>query len=492
MALDPRTPVIVGAGQLTRRPDDLETAAEPVDMMAEALRRAEADSGGRGLLQRAGSIRVVDLLSWRYAEVGRLLGERLGAGPRETVLTTTGGNSPQMLVNDTSLAVQRGDIDVALIVGAEAVYTRRRAREAGVRLAWTPLGEPVPQRVLGDARQGSNDVEMARALTLPTQIYPVFESAVRAAAGESVAEHQAAISALWSRFSEVASRNPYAWTPSALTAEQVGTVTPANRMVGFPYTKVMNANIDTDQAAGLVLCSAEAARSAGVPEDRWVFPQSGADAHDHWWVSSRADLHSSPAVRLAGRAALSLAGTTADDLAHVDLYSCFPSAVQMGAGAIGLGLDRDLTVTGGLSFAGGPGSNYTSHAIAAMVDRLRGDPGSMGLVTALGWYATKHAVGVYSTTPPPNGFRWRSPQDEVDALPARDFVGDHNGQVTVEAYTVMHQRDGQPSLGIVAGLLDDGRRTWANVHDPGLLATMVSDDPNGTRAAVAEGELRLG
>jgi acetyl-CoA C-acetyltransferase len=288
----------------------------------------------------------------------------------------------------------------------------------------------------------------------------------------------------------VAATNPHAWTPTARSAEEIRTVTADNRMIGFPYPKYMNSNLQTDQAAAVIVCSVEAARSLGVPEDRWVFPHAGADAHDHWWISERADLHSSPAIAAAGRAMFGVVNRGVDDVAHVDLYSCFPSAVQIGANALGLSLDRPLTVTGGLCFAGGPGNNYVTHSIASMVDALRADPGSLGLVTALGWYVTKHSMGLYSTEPPTDGFQSVRPQDEVDALPRRDFTGEYEGPVSVESYTVMHERDGSPSLAIVACLLPDGRRAWGNSREPALLKSLTTDDLVGTSAQLlADGTL---
>jgi acetyl-CoA C-acetyltransferase len=492
MTVDPRAPVIVGAGQLLRRPEDAAAAPEPIDMMRETLERAALDSGAPDLLRAADSIRVVQLLSWRYPDPARFLADRLGASPRETVLTTTGGNSPQMLVNETARAIQAGELDVALLVGAEAMFTRSRARRQKVWLEWTTQEETSPTQVLGDDQSGSNDIEMSRALALPTQIYPIFENAIRAASGASVADHSRHLAELWSRFSAVAATNPYAWSSTAQSAEEIGTVTADNRMIGFPYTKAMNANLTTDQAAGVIMCSAAAADAAGVPRDRWVFPWSGADGHDHYWVSERADLHSSPAIRLVGRATLELADTNVDEIAHVDLYSCFPSAVQIGAAELGLGLDRQLTVTGGLSFGGGPGNNYSMHAIATMVDVLRRDPGALGLVTSLGWYITKHAIGVYGTEPPPSGHRCARPQDAIDALPRRAFVAEHEGDVTVESYTVMHERDGRPSLGIVACRLPDDRRAWANVRDADVLRDMTAQEQHGRRGRLSrDGTLTL-
>jgi acetyl-CoA C-acetyltransferase len=497
---DPRAPVVVGVGQSLRHPSadaDLTALPEPVTMMVDVLRSAGEDSGtGDRLLRAADSIRIVDTLSWHYPNAASLVAASLGADPRQTVRSVPGGNGPQLVVNDAAEAIAAGELDVVLVAGAEAVQTRLMARQAGpggsrVRLEWTQQpGDTAPPRILGDDRPGVSEAEAARSLTLPIQVYPVFENALRATAGEGLDEHQARISRLWSRFSAVAARNRYAWAPTERSAAEIGTPTSENRMVGFPYPKLMNANIQTDQAAALVLCSVEAARAAGVPPDRWVFVASGSEAEDHWFVSERADLHSSPAIRLAGQTVLGLAGIGIDDVAHVDLYSCFPSAVQIGAAELGLGLDeadRPLTITGGLTFAGGPGNNYATHAIATMVERLRADPGSRGVVTALGWYATKHAMGVYSTSPPAGGYRRGSPQAEVDALPARQPAPDHEGAVTVESYTVMHERDGTPDLGIVACLLPDGRRAWGNVSDPTVLKAMTLEEQCGRPAVLRSG-----
>ncbi len=236
----------------------------------------------------------------------------------------------------------------------------------------------------------------------------------------------------------------------------------------------------------MILCSAEAAEAAGVPADRWVFPWAGSDAHDHWFVSDRWALHASPAIAACGRAVLELTGTGIDDIGPIDLYSCFPSAVQMGAAALGLPIDdsdRPLTVTGGLAFAGGPGNNYVTHSIATMVQRLRDRPDAVGLVTALGWYATKHSVGLYSCGPPPQGpFRASTVQDEVDRQPARTVAARYDGPIAIEASTVVYERDGAPSLGIVAGLTPDGRRAWGNTRQPDLLKALTTEELDGRPA----------
>ena len=265
---------------------------------------------------------------------------------------------------------------------------------------------------------------MRRGVILPVHAYPLFENALRAANGWTLQEHRARIGALWSRFSEVAAGNPHAWIRTARTPDEIVTPGPGNRMVSFPYPKLCTANMQVDQGAAFIVCSVAAARAAGVPEERWVFPLAGADANDHWFISERPELHRSPAIRLAGAAALEQAGLGIDDIAFVDLYSCFPVVVQMAAGELGLALDdpdRPLTLTGGLTFGGGPGNNYTSHGIAQAVGALRRAPDSAALVSGLGWYATKHSLGVYAVAPTGprrrGPFAWENVQPAVDALP---------------------------------------------------------------------------
>jgi acetyl-CoA C-acetyltransferase len=269
----------------------------------------------------------------------------------------------------------------------------------------------------------------------------------------------------------------------------------------FPYAKRMNSNVHVDQGAALLLASYKTARSAGVPDDQLVFLHAGADAHDHWWFSERASLAAAPGIGVVVHAALEAAGIGIDDVARFDLYSCFPAAVQLAMGAIGLtgpdgGDSRPLTVTGGLCFAGGPLNNYVTHSIARMVEVLRADPGSFGLTTALGWYATKHSAGVWSTTPPANGFRRVDPattQAAVDATPARRALAAYEGVATIEATAIPVDRDGSPTIGLVSSLTDAGERVLANVHDRELASAMMHEAWEGRRVTIhaADGTNRV-
>jgi acetyl-CoA C-acetyltransferase len=267
-------------------------------------------------------------------------------------------------------------------------------------------------------------------------------------------------------------------------------------MIGLPYPKSMNSNNDVDMAAALIMCSARWASDHGIARDRWVFPQAGTDCREHVYASHRWAIAGTPAVRRGGELVLALAETGLDDIALIDLYSCFPSAVQVGATSLGLPLDgsRQLTRTGGLSFAGGPWNNYVMHAIATIVGELRDRPGERALVWANGGFLTKHAFGVYGADPPAHGFRHASPQDEIDALPKRDLAtgDDAAGAATIEGYTVMHDRDGQPEMAIASCLRDDGRRAWGVSRHQSVTGALVDGEWVGAPVELdADGTLHV-
>ena len=486
--VDANTPVIVGVGQYTNRSDDLADAREPVEMMAMVARRAEEDAEVKGLLGRLDSVRVVNVLSWRYTDAPGLLAERLGIHPAEKLYTTMGGNTSQRLATDTAQQIAEGQVRAALLVGAEAVRSARRARRQGVSLPWTPRAD-IPS-VADESSGAVRDLEIRHRAFLPVQVYPLFENALRAHRGRSVAVHRERLGELCARMARVARDNPYAWFRDGKAKDEIIGEAPSNRMVGFPYTKYMNAIMDVDQAAAVVMTSLGRAREMGIPRHRWVYPWAGADATDLWYYTDRVNYWSSPAIERAGRRVLSAAGLSISDIDYFDLYSCFPSAVQIARDMLGVAEDdpRPLTVTGGLPYAGGPGNNYSMHAIATMVEILRREPEKRGLVGALGFYFTKHSLGIYSGVPREGG--WQRPdmsqdQEEIDAMPHPELAEAPEGAATIETYTVMHDRGGQPEYGIVIGRLEDGRRFIASPEpDPSLLRRMTEEEAIGARGRV--------
>ncbi|WP_024793695.1 crotonase/enoyl-CoA hydratase family protein [Tomitella biformata] len=491
--VDAWAPVIVGVGQVVNRPADGDPLADPIALAVRSIREALSNSeSDASLLNQRVSVAAVPSTSWVYG--GRqagILADELGIDAAALVQSAPlGGDGPQRLISDAAQAISDGLVDVAIVAGAESFASTSHAQRTSVPFDWERAGGE-QARVIGSERQGNNAAEDAVGLLAPVYMYALMETALRGKLGATVAAHTASISALWSRFSEVARGNPHAWLPRHFSAEEIATPTANNRPLSSPYPKLMTANLTVDLGAGLVLCSAAAAQAAGVPPEQWVFVHAGAHADEEWFVSERSDLASAPAIGAAGRAALAHTGIGIGQVSHVDLYSCFPFAVQAAAAELGLSLDRQLTQTGGLTFAGAPLNNYSTHGVAALVESLRRDPGSYGLATALGWYATKHAIGVYSTTPPRRRFQQIDAGLRMNRPRPRQALAGYSGDATIESFTVAYDAAGTPDALIVSALTADGARALARTTDPELVRRGVDEDLLGAPITLGE-SMRIG
>lgn len=477
------TPVLVGVAHLEQRITQAGSGKEPVQLMIDAVQQAALDAQCPQLLTSADSVRVIRGI-WPYQNPAKAVADAIGCNNAETTLTPYGGNYVQTTLNQSALDIQQGRADIIVMTGAECGYSQAKAAKAQLDLGWQKL-PGTPDRMIGEEKPMRHDIEAQLKIGRPIQVYPMFEIARRHQLNETPSEHIKRVSELWAGFSAVAAQNPDAWIKQQYSAEEIRTPSANNRPVSFPYPKLMNSNNNVDQGAALILCSARKAKALGIPESLWVYPHTGTDAHDHLFVSNRDNLYSSPAIRIAGNRALELASLSVADLDRVDVYSCFPSAVQVAAAELGLDMTKPLTVTGGLTFGGGPLNNYVMHSIARMANLLREQPGDKGLITANGGYLTKHAFGVYSTTPPAQPFQHQDLQAEVDAMPKREVVADHVGTATVESYTVMYNGN-TPNIGHLACLRDDGVRTWANCEDADTLQAMLKEEFCGRQVRLAD------
>ncbi|MCU0582703.1 MAG: acetyl-CoA acetyltransferase [Syntrophales bacterium] len=484
-------PVIVGIGQITCRPDEYPETMHPLELAKIAAACAAEDCRCPAVLGRADSVTVINVFSHAYGDPAGLLCEMLGIRPRVREYTAMGGNTPQWLVNRTADRIARGEIAIAILAGAEAMHSA----PAGTRDNWLkdPGGLGVPEMV-GDTRWGSTPHEMLHHARYPLEVYPLYENALRAARGMSVAENRSFLAEYCARFSKIASENPRAWFRKARSSDEIGTVTDRNRMVNFPYTKYMNPIMNVNQAAAVIMTGSDTARNLGIPQGKWVYLHGGADGTDRWFLSERDDFTSSPVVREVASACLSMAGRQIGEMDLFDLYSCFPSATLLQAREIGLDLERlpPLTITGGLPYFGGPGNSYTLHAVVEAVERLRKTPDRVAFISALGWYFTKFSAGIYSGREPDRSWD-RKGQDALQKRldsgrgPGLDMAP--KGAAAVEAYTVMHNRRGEPDYAIVAARLESGERCWAMTEkDPDLFRAMEEEEFVGKKGRMTPGD----
>jgi acetyl-CoA C-acetyltransferase len=469
MSADPRGTCIIGVARHTWHPGQVELAPEPLDMWEQVAHAAAEDAGLPAALGELESVDVVYSQSWQYDDPVARLAERLGASPRRGRYSGIGGSVPHVLATQVARDVAAGDLDLALIAGAEALATVRRLKKAGERPQWSykPAEKrPFPMDMEFDPSEVSHAVFEAY-LT-----FALFENARRAHLGRGLGAHQAAIGGVMARMTEVAAHSPHAWFPVERSAEEIATPTADNRMVAFPYTKLMTSIMDVDMAAALLLASAEKADALGVPEERRVYLRGWGYAEDPVHVAGHPDLWRSPALAAASSSALADAGVGIDDVAHFDLYSCFASSVCFALDGLGLAEDdgRGVTQTGGLPYHGGPGSNYMTHSLAAMVETLRRDPGSYGMVSGVGMHMQKHAYGVWSTVPGPYV---EAPAYAAEAEPL-GIVGSPEGSATVATYSVLHGHDGGPERALLVCDVPEGGRSYG-LLDGGVPAMLEAE-----------------
>ena len=485
-----RIPVILGVGQINDRPTDPVHGLDPVGLMAAALREADSDAGG-GWLDRVDLLAVVDQISFRAMNpLPDKLADALGIAPAHRLQTPAPmGDSPVMLLNQAANRIGAGESSVCAVVGAEALRT---AAQRAALAAGNAASDHNALRSRHDAR--ATDIRARYGLVAPVDVYPLYENACRPAWGQTLAEGQAESGAIWARFSEVAEANPGAWLRKARSAEDIVTPSLDNRPIAFPYTKLMVANSSVNQGAGFLVTSLDAARAAGVAEDRLIYIGNGAAAHESDDVLARDGYDHSTGMQVSIETAMQINGLIVADLDCVELYSCFPCVPKMARRVLGWPLDKPASVFGGLTFGGGPIGNYMSHAVVAMVQQLRREPGT-GLLFANGGFATHNHSLPLSSSPFaaayfPRDFDF---QPDADALraPVPPLDPDHAGPGTIETYTVFYDRSGAPRAGVVVARSPTGSRFLATV--PGDDAAMIAFLTNGTTEPVGtSGEARPG
>jgi acetyl-CoA C-acetyltransferase len=497
MSVDARTPVVVGVGQAAERIDDAGyRGMSPVELAAAAARAAVEDCDAdfdavSAAVDTVAAVRQFEISGVINAPLGRSnnyprsVANRIDAAPARAILEVVGGQGPQHLISELAAEIAAGRSEAALIFGSDATSTLRFFARAEAKPDFT-------ETVDGDLEDRGQGIEglvsrytVVHGLTSAPIQYALLENARRAGTGVGPAEYLRRMGELFAPFSKVAADNPFAAAPVERSVDDLITVTERNRMICEPYPRLIVARDQVNQGAAAVLMSVGAARRLGVPEGNWVYLHGHADMEEQSLLQ-RPDLGHSPAAILAVREALAMSGVDVEDLATFDLYSCFPVPVFNICDGVGIAPDdpRGLTVTGGLPFFGGAGNNYSMHAVAETVARMRSAPGQFGLVGANGGIMSKYSVGIYSTTP----VEWKPDrsarlQEQLDGGPTVPVTETADGPATVETYTV--RRDGGKLTGIIIGRLDaDQSRFLATTEDDDLIALLTDDDPLGRSVVV--------
>jgi acetyl-CoA C-acetyltransferase len=498
MSVSDNTPIVIGVGEASERIDAPDYAAmSPVALAAAASAAALADAGvPASAVDVIAAIRQFEVSGanarapfGRSDNFPRSVGKRIGADPKRAIWEVVGGQGPQHLVNEFAHAIAAGEMDVALMCGSEAISTVRHLTSQGETRDWAEeVGGQLEDRGYGMDGLLTADIAQHGARSA-IQLYALFENARRGRLHEDRRSYALEMGRLFSPFTKIAAQNPHAMSQAVYSAEDLATVTAANRLTSDPFPRRMVARDQANQGAAVLMTSVGRARALGVPEDKWVYLHGGADVRERT-VIERQDLSRGPASVAAAKRALDAAGVSLDRIGVFDFYSCFPIAVFNICDGLGLAPDdpRGLTVTGGLPFFGGAGNNYSMHAIAEMVRKLRTLPGRLGLVAANGGFLSKYSVGVYSTAPRAwESFDSKPLQAEVDAWDAPPVRPDYAGPATIETYTIDYSGPA-PKGAVIARTAEGARIVAMTADEPAVVQEMIAKDPLGGAISVAPNE----
>ena len=453
--------VLPGWAQITQRKEDSE-GLDPLGLMHKAALEAFERAGIPNLRTSLDGIFLTRTMSVPYRDAAGELAERLGASPRFKTVARIGGNTPQSLINTAAGMIARGELETALVAGAETY--RSRVSDGDNRLM-----QGLDSEDLTDDMIGSTPEETRHGMFQPIHGFPLFETALAAeSSGGDIASHRARVAELWAGFSRVAAAHPHAWTRSPRTPNEIMTPTPQNRWVAFPYTKYMTSLLTVDMGAAVLLTSeAKAAPWRSKGENPVYFLGGGYAQDRRRFLVEKTNFTSSPPLLSAAEKAMARSGMRLEDIQAFDLYSCFPCAVLMARKMLGLTSEdpRPLTLTGGLGFFGGPGNSYVLHSVATLAEDIAAGRLENGMVTGLGWFMHKHAAGVYGARPSDSDIGAHDLEDRENFLvgdPPVPFDPAPSGEGTIETYTVVFSRDGSPAYSIIYGRTEPGLRFLAN------------------------------
>ena len=467
-------------GQAQKSYHNVSTADHPLLQMREIAQAALADGGVHP--RHVDAIACVDPLSWTYAELAKKVSASIGCNNKvREFWKPAGGTTPQDLLHDIAASMQKGELDVAIIVGAEAMRTRRKAVRAGQDLDWPERDKSVsPMR---GQRPFTSEWEAQHGLRLPIQLFPLLENAIRHANARSAEEQINIAAGLLNKNARVASDNPHAWFQDAPSAKEIASVTADNRMIAYPYNKRMNAIMDVDQAAAILVVSDRYLDSDSAQRKQAVAVLGGTGAEEVWNPIQRKSLSECLAMKVALKSTLKRGGLRVDEVDAFDFYSCFPAPIELALDALQIDFrdPRPFSITGGLAYAGGPGNNYVMHSLATAVARLRHKPSERILVTGVGMANTKHAATLlaHAENVPHSATGLTDYRIETaDSALVVDTKA--SGTCTVVTYTIEYNRDGDPINVIYILDTRDSKRAIANVSDPAAATSQIlKSDPIG-------------
>ncbi len=383
-------PVVIGISSIQQKGtfDELD---EALVLMDQATKDAIKDTTNPNIAQYIDEIQVPKGF-WKYRDPGRWIAEKNGISSVKTSVTKI-GVLQQNLINSACTKIINNEIQATLIVGGEARFKKIRALIEGKDFIETELSENPDHYV--KAKKDLHIKEEAEALGLmAVGYYAILESALRSKKNLNINQHKQYLGKMYSEFSKIAAANPDGWSQREFSWQDIALANKKNTLQALPYNKLHCTSWNVNQASAMILCSEELADTLNVPDSKRVYPLASSETNHMIAAIQRPNLIEPIGLKLAAEYILNICKQNNIKPNTYELYSCFPVAVQMFAEALHLQDNEKLTVTGGMSFAGGPLNNYMIHSTIKMLGDIRRTPSKIGLVTGVSGMMTKQAFAL--------------------------------------------------------------------------------------------------
>jgi acetyl-CoA C-acetyltransferase len=465
-------PVVIGINSLqqTGNFNDLDEALVLMELVTQ---NALLDSTNPDIAKYIDEVQVPKGF-WKYRDPGRWIAERNGFSAAKTSVTKI-GVLQQNLINSACDKIISGEIRASLIVGGEARYKKIRALIEDKEFFETDLSINPDYYVKAKDDLHIKEEEDHLGL-MAVGYYAILESALRSKKNLNINQHKQYLGKMYSEFSKIAAANPDGWSQKEFSWQDIALANKKNTLQALPYNKLHCTSWNVNQASAMILCSEELADTLNVPDSKRVYPLASSETNHMIAAIQRPNLIEPIGLKLAAEYILNICKQNNIKPNTYELYSCFPIAVQMFAEALGLGADKKLTVTGGMSFAGGPLNNYMIHSTVKMIDEIRQNFEKIGLVTGVSGMMTKQAFALWAKEPLIN-FTSKDVTDNAAVLEKPISISKlENGLGKVIGYTILpkNQKDEEKAVVYIEDI--NGDRKVLISYDKATLQNMGEEE----------------
>lgn len=465
-----KKPVVIGLG-ITQQKGSYAELDEALFLMEKVAMQAINDCGNSKIKD---FIDVIDIPKgfWRYRDPGKWIAEKNNFSNAKTSVNKI-GVLQQHLINNTCNKIIKGEIRAGLILGGESRAKMIAALKEGIEYKEMELSTNPDQYVKAkDDLYGEGEAEALGLMAVG--YYAVMESAMRKSKNLTLKEHEDYLGSMYADFSEIASKNQYAASDKSISKDQIMLANSDNKPMAYPYNKYHCTSWNVSQASAILICEEGLADQLNISKQKRIYPMASSETNHMIALIQRPSLISSAGLKLASEKINEVVDKHSINLNLIDLYSCFPVAVQQFENVLNLNTKTSRTITGAMPFAGGPLNNYMLHATVQALLKLRSESGH-SLITGVSGMMTKQSFCLWSSEyqmPFYHADVTKKAQQLDKPIPISNAK---HGNGIVIGYTVLYEGT-KPTLGVFYIEDSQGERKVVTSEDKAVITSMREEE----------------